>query len=83
MLDDVIWHGASDGKKAHFHGGLGERQMEFIRNDLAAIPEDQLVVLMMHVPLTDVKDRQPLYRMIENVRRPFRFPPTRTTWSTG
>jgi hypothetical protein len=66
VLDDVVWHGASDGKKAHYHGGLGETQMEFIRNDLAAIPEDQLVVLMMHVPLTDMKDRQPLYRMIED-----------------
>ncbi len=39
--------------------------MEFIRNDLAAIPENQLVVLLMHVPLTDVKDRQQLYRLIE------------------
>ncbi len=65
VLDDVEWHGAEEGKKAHYHGGLGGRQMEFIRNDLAQIPEDQLVVLMMHVPLTDVKDRQDLYRLIE------------------
>ncbi len=65
VLDDVTWHGAENGKKAHFHGGLGKRQMEFIRRDLELIPEDQLVVLMMHIPLNDVEDRQELYRLIE------------------
>jgi hypothetical protein len=65
VLDDVMWHGAKDGQKGHYHGGLGEQQMEFIRNDLAAIPEEQLVVLMMHIPLLEVKDRQQLYRLIE------------------
>lgn len=65
VLDDVLWHGATDDKKGHYHGGLGPRQMEFIRNDLALIPEDQLVVLLMHIPLNDVQDRQELYRLIE------------------
>ncbi len=65
VLDDVDWIGAHDGQKAHYHGGFGERQMEFIRNDLAQIPADQLVVLMMHIPLTDVDGRQELYRLIE------------------
>lgn len=65
VLDDVMWVGAHDGQKAHYHGGLGERQVEFIRNDLAMIPEDQLVVLMMHIPLPEVQDRQDLYRLIE------------------
>lgn len=65
VLDDVVWHGAKDGKRGHYHGGLGEKQMEFIRNDLAMIPPEQLVVLMMHIPLKEVADRQQLYRMIE------------------
>ena len=65
VLDDVTWVAAHDGQRAHYHGGLGEEQMQFIRNDLALIPEDQLVVLMMHVPLTSVDDRQDLYRLIE------------------
>lgn len=65
VLDDVTWVAAHDGQRAHYHGGLGKEQMQFIRNDLALIPEDQLVVLMMHVPLTSVDDRQELYRMIE------------------
>jgi hypothetical protein len=65
VLDDVRWHAAKDGQDAHFDGGLGETQMEFIRNDLAQIPQDQLVVLMMHIPLNDVADRHDLYRLIE------------------
>ncbi len=65
VLDDVVWVAAHDGKKAHYHGGLGEKQIEFVKNDLAGIPEDQLVVLLMHVPIQEVKDRQDLYRLIE------------------
>ncbi len=65
VLDDVMWHAAHDGQKAHYHGGIGERQLAFIKNDLESIPADQLVVLMMHIPLTGVDDRQELYRLIE------------------
>jgi len=65
VIDDVMWHGAGGDKKGHYHGGLGKRQMQFIKNDLALIPKDQLVVLLMHVPLTLVGDRQELYRLIE------------------
>lgn len=65
VLDDVVWVGAKDGEKGRYFGGLGERQMKFIKNDLAMIPKDQLVVLMMHIPLIGVEDRQELYRLIE------------------
>lgn len=68
VLDDVTWVAAQGDEDARYYGGLGERQMEFIRNDLAGIPEEQLVVLLMHIPLTGVEDRQELYRLIE--RRP-------------
>jgi hypothetical protein len=69
VLDDVTWVGATGGEKGKYHGGLGKEQMEFIRNDLAMIPHDQLVVLMMHIPLTEVEDRAELFRLIE--KRPF------------
>ncbi|NNE00564.1 MAG: metallophosphoesterase [Pirellulaceae bacterium] len=64
VLDDVHWH-RDDANKGHYHGGIGKRQMEFIKNDLALIPTDQLVVLFMHIPLSNVGDRQELYRLIE------------------
>ncbi|MBN8599409.1 MAG: calcineurin-like phosphoesterase family protein [Planctomycetes bacterium] len=69
VVDDVTWHGPKDGQKGKYTAGLGKKQMEFIRNDLAMIPENQLVVLMMHIPLIEVEDRQELYRLIE--KRPF------------
>jgi len=65
VLDDVTWVGANGDEKGRYFGGLGERQMNFIRNDLATIAPDQLVVLMMHIPLTDVEDRHELFRIIE------------------
>ena len=68
VLDDVEWHVNALGRKG-YRGGLGKKQMDFIRNDLAMIPENQLVVLMMHIPLIQVEDRQALYRLIE--KRPF------------
>ena len=69
VLDDIEWYHPTTGGKGRYRGGLGEEQMTFVRNDLAAIPEDQLVVLLMHVPLVDVRDRTELYRLIE--QRPF------------
>ena len=65
VLDDITWVAAHDGQRAHYHGGFGQRQLEFIRNDLALIPKEQLVVLMMHIPLDGTQDRQELYRLIE------------------
>lgn len=69
VLDDIEWYVPDDQQRGRYRGGLGPDQLDFVRNDLALIPDDQLVVLMMHIPLTDVRDRHELYRMIE--QRPF------------
>jgi lysophospholipase L1-like esterase len=68
VLDDVEWL-VDEAGEGSYQGGLGQRQMEFIRKDLSLIPADQLVVLMMHIPLLDVRDRHELFRLIE--QRPF------------
>lgn len=65
VLDDVYWHGPEGEKKGGYHGGFSDKQLQFIENDLALIPKDQLVVLMMHIPLDGVRDREKLYRLIE------------------
>jgi hypothetical protein len=69
VLDDVLWEVKDENGKGSYRGGFGPEQMEFIKNDLAMIPEDQLVVLMMHIPLDEVGDRKELFRLIE--QRPF------------
>ena len=65
VLDDINWTVPEGANKGHYTGGLGNRQMEFIKNDLALVPDDQMVCLMMHIPLIDIGDRQELYRLIE------------------
>jgi len=71
VLDDVHWKGRVEGEGYHggnYTGGLGEDQLAFVRNDLASIPRDQLVVLFMHIPLTSgwqEPERQALFRLME------------------
>ena len=65
VLDDVEW----SGKKGNYKGGLDEDQLTFVKHDLALVPQEQLIVLMMHIPLINVGNRQKLYRLIE--KRPY------------
>jgi hypothetical protein len=69
VLDDVEWLGPDPERQTgNYRGGLDARQLEFVKNDLALVPDRQLVVLMMHIPLTDVGNRGELYRLIERRR---------------
>ncbi len=69
VLDNINWlHNPGSGK-SEYRGGIGEDQLRFIETDLEQIPDDQMVVLLMHIPLTNTEDRQGLYRLIE--KRPF------------
>jgi hypothetical protein len=66
VLDDIDWIVVNDQKKMGYRGGFGEAQLEFIKNDLARIPKDQFVCLMMHIPITGVHDRAKLYELIQD-----------------
>lgn len=65
VLDDVEW-GHREGSSRKYHGGLGPEQIDFVKNDLELVPEERLVVLMMHIPLGDIGNRSELYRLIEH-----------------
>lgn len=65
VLDDIEWLGAGNS----YRGGFGPEQLDFVRTDLEQVPPEKMVVLMMHIPLTDVNDRHGLFRLIE--QRPF------------
>ncbi|MBL9137128.1 MAG: calcineurin-like phosphoesterase family protein [Verrucomicrobiales bacterium] len=67
-LDDVEWGGAKPEGSGSYTAGLDARQLEFVKNDLALVPDRQLVVLMMHIPLNDIGNRGELYRLIEKRR---------------
>ncbi|MFN8740988.1 MAG: calcineurin-like phosphoesterase C-terminal domain-containing protein, partial [Pirellula sp.] len=68
-LDDVKWIGATATEKGRYVGGIGKDQLEFLKKDLASIPIDQPVVLLMHIPIIEAEDRLEFYKLIEN--RPF------------
>lgn len=65
VLDNITWTTGENGEPPRYVGGLGPEQLTFLQNDLAGIPAEQLVVLLMHIPINDVGDRHSLYRMIE------------------
>jgi C terminal of Calcineurin-like phosphoesterase len=46
LLDNVEYLGGS-----RYRGAFGQRQIQFVRNVLAHVPADRLVVLSMHIPL--------------------------------
>lgn len=48
ILDNVEYLGRADGR---YRGKLGREQLQFVRNVLAHVPKDSLVVLSMHIPL--------------------------------
>jgi hypothetical protein len=53
VLDNVVYGGFVDtGNTAqNYAGGLSEDQIAFVRNYLADVPRDHLVVVAMHIPL--------------------------------
>jgi len=78
VLNNIEWTGADPnvpGSKGSYRGRLGERQLEFVANDLKLVPKNRLIVLMMHIPLhrgfdprpgVSTTDRRALYRLIED-----------------
>ena len=69
VLDDVDWGIVNRNGHRSYRGGLDADQMAFVANDLALVPEEKLVMLLMHIPLMDVGNRKQLYRLIE--KRPY------------
>lgn len=58
LLDNVHYFGHNPGapRSGQYCGLIGERQLQFVRNVLAHVPREQLVVLSMHIPLATYQD---------------------------
>jgi len=48
ILDDIRW--IVEDSKRYYRTGLGEDQMEFLRNEISRLKKDQLLVLCSHIP---------------------------------
>lgn len=53
VLDNVFYEGwnAAEGKRGRYTGVITNRQLAWLRNDLALVPDDHLVVLSKHIPV--------------------------------
>ena len=68
VVDDVHW--MTDGNRRFYRSGLSTAQLDFIENDLKHVPQETLVVAMMHIPLVKSTPwieprRERLFRILE------------------
>ena len=67
MLDDVDYLGADPSAPkgaGRYQGRLAASQLDFVRNLLARVPEDSLVVLSLHIPLRTYLDDTPAQNLV-------------------
>ncbi len=68
LLDNVVYQGpkpARPNRTGFYHGALGPRQLAFVRNVLAHIPPERLVVFCMHIPLRTYLGDEPYQTTID------------------
>lgn len=53
VLEDIVRTGPTG-----YRGGIGPRQLAWLKNDLARTPKDRLIVLSMHIPLVESLDEK-------------------------
>lgn len=51
-----------------YNGSLDERQLEWLRNDIAQVPENKVIVLAAHIPLLDYADQGSPKHQVDQVR---------------
>lgn len=80
VLDDVEWIGAENAKRespdrtrGYYRAALGPRQVRWLENDLKLVPKDRLVVVMMHIPLNEVREREEVLRLLSPFRNTVSF----------
>jgi calcineurin-like phosphoesterase family protein len=56
VVMDSIEHYLNAQGKGAYDGGIDAKQLQWLANDLAFVPEGRLVVLALHIPITGFKD---------------------------
>ncbi len=69
ILDDILFPDPRDGEG--YWGGFTDKQLRFIENDLKLVPQDYLVILNFHIPISEPdgdsfrdEDRQKLFELL-------------------
>lgn len=61
VLENVDWDGAAN----EYTSGLGEKQLEWLRNFLEVAPKDRLIVPMMHIPIMGTSEKEEIFAALE------------------
>ena len=72
VLDDVLYPDPRDARG--YWGGFRKDQIEFIKNDLRHVPNDHLIIVSFHIPITDFgggdqfkdEDRDKLFDLLKD-----------------
>lgn len=71
VLDDILYPDPRD--QQGYWGGFRQDQLDFVENDLKHVPEDYLVVVAFHIPLSEPagdpfrdQDRQRLFSLLKD-----------------
>lgn len=51
-----------------YQGGLGEEQLEWLREDVAQVPNDKKIVLAAHIPLLNFGDQSATQHQVQEVK---------------
>lgn len=72
VLDDIAWVGSD---KGYYKAELGTAQIAWIERDLALVPKDRSVVLLMHIPITSLPEaeRIQLFRVLQERPKAWSF----------
>ena len=70
VLDNIGYLSPSEREgRGYYEAHFGKQQIAWLEKDLKAIPESQMVVLLMHIPIMGAKDKSEVFRLIES--RPY------------
>ena len=74
MLDNVDYLQRDENGHVHYQGLIGEKQLQWIKNDLQFVAPEKLIVINMHIPLyygdgknpgLNVVDREKLFEILK------------------
>jgi C terminal of Calcineurin-like phosphoesterase/N terminal of Calcineurin-like phosphoesterase/Calcineurin-like phosphoesterase len=75
VMDDVEYKGQKENKYGGYQGMIGEKQLQWLKNYLSFIPDDELIVFTMHIPFYTAAgedpgiramDREKLFSLLQN-----------------
>ncbi|MEO1130031.1 MAG: calcineurin-like phosphoesterase family protein [Planctomycetota bacterium] len=66
VLDNVVYDGLNDEGRGRYHAELTERQLSFIEASLEHVRQDRLVVLLMHIPMVEIRNLDALFALLKD-----------------